>query len=337
MSAAPWAAVDRWVDAAPEPADLAEHRLQLLAARRMRATGRPVPEEFLELERHAAVVEMTAPMVLDRVRAAVDGPLVLFKGMEVAARYPEPRLRVFHDLDVLVPDSQAAQRRLIDAGFVEVGDPSVYEDIHHLRPLKWPALPIVVEVHHEPKWPRFATPPATDALMDAAVPGSTDVEGVLALPPAAHALVLAAHSWSNVPLGRLRDLIDVRIVAAEAAPGEVDALARAWGMERLWRTTAAATDALLDPRRRPTLPLRTWARGLRRARGRTVLESHLEHWTSGFWAIPPRRALRETTSAARRELRPAPGESWGSKLRRSAVAARDAGRRKSDHDVRLPR
>ena len=84
--------------------------------------------------------------------------MILFKGMEVAARYPDPALRVFHDLDILVPDSAAAQARLIAAGFEEVGEPEIYEDIHHLRPLRSPGLPIVVEVHHAPKWPDHAAP-----------------------------------------------------------------------------------------------------------------------------------------------------------------------------------
>lgn len=332
-----WSAVDRWIDAAPLPSDLADHRLQLLAARRLRDTGRPVPPEFVEHERMAAVVAMTAPLVLERVREALAGPLVLFKGMEVAARYPEPALRIFHDLDVLVPDAPAAQARLLAAGFEEVGDAALYVDIHHLRPLKWPTLPTMVEVHHGPKWPVYAAAPAAAELIGSAMPGSTGVPGVLALRPPAHALVLAAHSWSNVPLGRLRDLLDVHLVAAEAEPADITALARRWGMERVWETTCAASAALLDPRRRPTVPLLTWARGLRRVRSRTVLEYHLERWTSCFWAIPPRRALGETLSVVRRELRPEADEGWSRKLRRTVAATRDARRRKRDHDERLSR
>jgi hypothetical protein len=256
--------------------------------------------------------------------------------MEVAARYPDPTLRIFHDLDILVPDSAAAQAALIAAGFEEVGEPELYRGIHHLRPLRFPGLPIVVEVHHRPKWPRYSDPPPPADLLATAVPGATGVEGVLALTPPAHALVLAAHAWSNVPLGRLRDIVDVHLVAAEASPSEIEALARRWGMDRLWRTTRGAADSVLDPARRPTLPVRTWARGLRQARGRTVLEHHTERWTSGFWAIPPRRALDESLRVARRELRPEGDEPWSRKLRRAATAVRDAGRRKSDHDERLP-
>ena len=322
-------------DAAPLPSEIEAHGLQLVAARRLRELGRPVPEEFVAQERDATVIAITAPMVLQRVREALDCPVVLFKGMEVAARYRDPALRTYHDLDILVPDAEAAQRALLAAGFEESGNPEVYIDIHHLRPLKWPQLPVIVEVHHAPKWPLYATAPPAHELIRSAVQGTTGVPGVLALPPAPHALVLAAHSWSNVPLGRLRDLLDVHLVAAESPPGELMALARRWGMDRVWATTRRALASLLDPRRPPSIPLRTWARGLRTTRSRTVLEYHVERWTSGFWAVPPRRAIAVAGSTARRELRPLEGETWGTKLSRSGRALRDAGRRKREHDDAL--
>ncbi|MGD9570390.1 MAG: nucleotidyltransferase family protein [Thermoleophilia bacterium] len=329
-----WGAVDRWIGPVVHEDDLAEHRLQLLAARALRQAGRPVPEGFIELESIATVVGITAPLVLERVRAAVDGPVVLFKGMEVAAHYPDPALRLFHDLDILVPDAPAAQRALIAAGFEEVGEPEVYEDIHHLRPLKLPSLPTIVEVHHAPKWPLYATPPPASELIARAVPGHTGVDGVLALDPASHALVLAAHSWSNVPLGCIRDLVDVQLVARRSTPAEVASLARRWGVAGMWGTTDAAARAVLAGGR-PTLPMLTWAGGLRAPRGRTVLESHLERWFAGFWAVPARHAADECLRVARKELRPEGGEGWPAKLSRSAAAVRGAGRRKADHDAGL--
>ena len=48
--------------------------------------------------------------------------LILMKGPEAAARYPDPALRPFCDLDFLVDDPAAAHRALMAAGFVEVGD-----------------------------------------------------------------------------------------------------------------------------------------------------------------------------------------------------------------------
>ena len=50
--------------------------------------------------------------VLNRIRAAVDGRLVLMKGVEVAASYAIPACRPYRDLDILTPDPQAAHAAL---------------------------------------------------------------------------------------------------------------------------------------------------------------------------------------------------------------------------------
>lgn len=328
-----WEAVGRLLDTAPLISDLQEHRLELLGARRLRELGRPVPAPLLEAERDAAVVLMTAPMVLERVRGALEGSIVLFKGLEVAALYPEPGLRTMRDLDLLVPDAPGAQRRLIDVGFVEVGPPEIYENIHHLRPLAWPGLPVIVELHHSPKWVEWGTPPSLDELLANARAAATGVPGVLSLSASHHALVVAAHSWSNTPLGRMRDLLDAHLLAAEAAPGELMATARRWGLDHMWRTTSAVTAAVLDPTMRRPLVLASWGRNLRPLRGRTVVEHHLERWTSPFSALPPRPASAAVAGAIARDLRPEPGESWGAKGRRACRALRDARRRKTHHDL----
>ena len=78
-----------------------------------RATGRAVPEDFLEQERAAAVAAITAPLVLERVAAAYDRPAILVKGPEVAALYPDPALRSYWDVDLLVEDAEEAQRALL--------------------------------------------------------------------------------------------------------------------------------------------------------------------------------------------------------------------------------
>ena len=84
------------------------------------------------------------------------------KGPEVALRYPGPALRGFRDLDLLVPDAPAVQRELLAAGFEPVGLPEKYAAIHHLRPLAYPGLPLLVEVHDRPKWPEHLRTPAKD-------------------------------------------------------------------------------------------------------------------------------------------------------------------------------
>lgn len=75
-----WVGVDRLIDRAPGLVDLQSHRVEPLAARRLRAQGRPVPPDLVAEERAAAVSMLVAPLLLERVREACGGPLLLFKG-----------------------------------------------------------------------------------------------------------------------------------------------------------------------------------------------------------------------------------------------------------------
>lgn len=329
-----WRAVDALVDRSPSLDDLRSHRLELFAARRWRAKGLEVPAELVEEERRAAVSVLAAPVLLARVLAAYDGPVVPLKGPDVAALYPEPLLRPFHDLDLLVADAPAAQAGLLAAGFVEVGDPAAYVDIHHLRPLQSPGLPLVVEIHSRPKWvDGVQPPPGTGALLAAAVPASGSLRR---LPPAHHALLLAAHSWAHEPLRRLRDMIDVAVTADAAGRPEVAALAREWGVERLWSVTIATVDAVL--RGTPPPPaVRTWAQNLEQARERTVLENHLQRWLSDFAVMPAGAALARVPRTVAREVLPARAEGWADKLLRTIRALRNASHPRSRHHDDLRR
>lgn len=327
-----WAAVDRLVDRAPTVADLVSHRLHLLAARRWRATGRPVPPELADLELEATFRVLAVPELLRRVRAAYDGPLIVMKGPELASRYPDRALRPLRDLDLLVVDSDGAQKALLAAGFFLVGDEELYRDIHHLQPVACNGLPLWVELHHAPKWPDSLRPPTVEALLAAAVPARVGTEGFLTLPPGHHALVAAAHSWAHEPLRRVGELLDIALLVAEDEDrAALRRLAREWGIERLWRATLAAVEAIFDDGRTPA-SLRLWAQNVRRARERTVLESHLSKWLSSWWALPPPRAARATGAALLADLRPESGEEWPAKLRRTQRALRDAFTRRSEHD-----
>ncbi len=127
--------------------------------------------------------------------------MILHKGPEVAAHYPDPILRDFGDVDLIVRNAEEVQRALIAAGFEEIGDPALYVDIQHLRPLRWPELPLRVEIHSRPKWVEALPGPSTEELFAAAVPSTATIDGFLALPPQHHALVLAAHSWATSRCG----------------------------------------------------------------------------------------------------------------------------------------
>lgn len=323
-----WEAVDRLLDGVEDLADVRAHRLDLLKADRLRRLGRRVPAELAAEERASALRSLAAPLLLERVRAAADGPVLVLKGPEVARWYPAPGLRSFDDVDVLAANAGRTQRALLHAGFVEVGDPRLYTDIHHLRPLHLPGFPLVVEVHERPKWVEGLPEPSAERLLAAAAPAPN---GLLSLPPAEHALVLAAHAWAHQPLEQLGRLIDVAAVCQGASRAQVDGLARAWGVERLWRTTARAVDTLLHGTD-PSWPLRTWARGLRSGREQTVLENHLERVLAGFAVLPPGRAVAAAGAGLRRTLTPYPGEGWDRKAERAREALVHALWRRSSHD-----
>lgn len=329
-SAQLWDAVDDLIDRAPSLGELREHRLQLLAARRWLETGRTLPQSLKTEQTLAAAFSLPVRSLLARVGAAWAGPFVVLKGPELASRYLDGALRPARDLDLLVDDAPGAHAALREAGFLAVGDPRRYVGIHHLQPLMWPNLPVTIELHHAPKWIAGLEPPPTAEMLELTVPARGDAEGFLTLSPAAHAVVLAVHSWAHEPLHSLRDLIDIALVAEEADPDEMNRLARRWRVPGVWETTQAVVQALFSEGRRP-LALRVWARHLEAARGRTVVESHLERWLSCYWALPAPLALRRTLARIGDDLRPVPGETWGTKLARARLAARNAGARRTAH------
>lgn len=336
MGASIWPGVFRLVDEPRSIDALRRHGLQLIAAHRLRERGLPVAAELADDERRAAVTDVTAQALLERARSAYDGTLVVLKGPELARRYASPTLRPYDDVDLLVDDGDAAERALLAAGFEAVGNPEAYREIHHRRPLAWPGLPLSIELHTRPKWVDGLTPPPAGELLARAVPTDVGADGLLALPPAEHALVVAAHAWAHEPLRKALDLVDASLLAREADAAELEDLARRWGIERVWHTTAAAADALLGDGAQPAA-LRIWARHLRPLRERSVLESHLERWLSGFWSLPPGKAVAALAAAVAGDLMPAPDESWREKGARARTALRHAAMPRSAHDRALPR
>jgi hypothetical protein len=327
-----WSSLDRIIDRTDDLRRLRAHRLELLAARRWRALGRPVPETLVAEERAATARVLAATAALARVRAAYDGPMATYKGLVVAGLYPDPATRLFGDIDLLVPDAAQAQKALLAAGFEEVGDPELFIDIHHLRPLMWPGLSVPIELHHQPKWPEGLPAPSAAEVLEAGGGPWGEVAGVPTLPPIHHAMLLAAHAWAHEPLRHVLEIVEVAAMSDGIDREELQAAADEWRLGRVWKTTITAADGLLVEGAPRSLPLRLWAPHLAKARERTVMESHLEHWLSGFWALPPSAAFRKLIKVLRRELRPASDESWRGKLRRSGQALRRGFVARSRHD-----
>jgi Uncharacterised nucleotidyltransferase len=320
-----WERIDGLLErGAPHYRAVRFHRLELLDARRRRAAGLPLGPDLEREEGIAAMSELALPALLERIRSTCDGDLVLIKGAEVAVDYPGPRLRRFGDVDLLASDAAAAQAALLAAGFVEVGEAWRYENIHHLRALWWPGLPLIVEIHDRPKWPDGLTGPPPEELVSAAVPSRVGVDGIGALPAAEHALLLAAHAWAHEPLGRLGQLVDVGATLQRTDPSEVEALARRRDCLRMWKATHRAVRAVLEGEGH-SLAVALWARQLRAVRERSVFEMHLTEAVGPVWAGAPIEAPRA--------LRRLPDESWGAKLGRSARALANARVSKADHDV----
>ncbi len=101
------------------------------------------------------------------------------------------------------------------------------------------------------------------------------------------------------------------------------AVAREWGVSRLWTATWRAVEDLLhdgaEPRRRPI-----WRRHLHQARERTVFEVHVERLVGPVAAAPLPTVPGAAARAIVNTVRPGPDEDWGDEA--DALAARAAQR-----------
>ena len=337
-----WAAVDRIVDRL-SPEQACDHGLGPLAARRRRELGRPLTEQLVREERAAGAANLVAPSLLARVREAVDGRIVVFRGPELSRHYPG-RARRFGDLDLLPEDAERTQAALLAAGFrLQDRDwpPEGYHDTrrphYHLHPLEWPGVPLRIEVHRHVKWPDGVTPPANEDILGNAVAAENGVPGVLVPDPAQHAVLLASHVWGEIPFRRLRQLIDIlAFVDGRIAPERLSAAADAWGFRRAWQSTLDVCAWMFAEAPKP-LSVRTWARHLETLRDPTVVEMHVQEWLAPFWMMPPWTASRLATAAVTRDFRPEIGQTWGDKLAQIGRAFRHPFSSKTEHDRRSGR
>lgn len=327
-----WTGVDRLIERAPTLADLQAHRLHLLASRLWLRQRRTVPDDLSAEEMAWAFRVAAVQEVLRTARGAYDGHIVILKGPHTAQFYPSAHLRPYADLDLLVDSPDQAQQALIAVGFVPVGPPDAYfYGLHHLRPLGSPGLDsLVVEIHRRPNWLPWADPPSTSGLLATSVPDVANVPGIFGLPPEQHAVLSAVHSWVELPLRRLSDLVDVSAVMVHAHEPQAGAIAREWGVERLWNTTLAASESLFFNQRSPQA-MRIWARNLEQARDRTVLETHLRRAFGTFWARSPVHATLTTGQILARAVLPAPSDTWSSKATRTRIALGNLSRPAEEH------
>ena len=314
---------------------LRAHRLHLAAARLWQRDGLAVPAPWRAEQRAAALRAIAAKPVLAKVRAAYDGSLMLMKGPEVAACYPVASDRPFGDLDLVADDAPAAQAALLAAGFVELAEPDNYDEHQHLSPLAWPGIPLAVEIHRRPNQPPWLNSVPSKRLFELTVPSATGVQGLLAPEPAAHAVLLVAHSWAHEPLGRLGDLLDVAAVLTGADRERATTLAREWAWERMWRTTLSAIEAVLGKRHRSRLSLLAWTRHLSVPRERTVLERHITRMVAPASSLPLADVPSAIFDVMNQTFAPGDGETWTTQARRSSLALAHAFSNGSRHDRSL--
>lgn len=295
----------------------------------------PLSASLTSALRFAAVRELSLPRLLKKVRDAYDGRIVLMKGPEVAQLYRVPADRVYGDVDLLVDDAEEAHRCLVAAGFFEVGEPELYRDIHHLRPLATKDSPLAVEFHHAVNWPRHLDGrPRREELLDAAVPSATRAWQIQALRPEHHAVCLALHAWAHEPLARIGDVLDVALATNMAGEDAVLAAARSWGVERVVSTTLACAEHMWgDSPKRARSPL--WSRHLDKPRERTVSETHLMKWLVPFSESRPLVATRASAAALLRDCRPVAGEGWPAKIGRTKRALTNAATPRKKYELTL--
>jgi hypothetical protein len=334
-----WEGVNRLLERlTPELA--AEHGLGPLAARQRRLAGAEVPEHLLQEERAGRAATLVAPALLKRAREAYDGPLLLVKGPELVARYPDAARR-FGDLDLVAGDAEEAQAALLAAGFRlqehKAWPPEGYDDVrrpwYHLHPLEWPGLALRIEIHKHVRWPEGLRPPRNEELFEAAVPSVVGVEGLLTPHPDHHAVLLVSHTWSEHPMSKLRQLLDVLAFVGDRDREELRRLAARWGIERGWTSTFAVGDWLFRRAPEPRL-VGIWARYLRELREPTVFETHVQEWLSPFWLTTPGPAARKALNAVLRDFQPRPNQSWGGKVRQTIRAITHPRRQRTEHSIR---
>jgi hypothetical protein len=170
-------------------------------------------------------------------------------------------------------------------------------------------------------------------LFEAAVPSVAGVEGLLTPHPDHHAVVLVSHAWGEIPMRRVRQLVDVLAFVEDGERDELRRLAASWGIERGWSSTLAVADWLLRNASEPWL-VSVWARYLRDLREPNVLEMHLQEWLSPFWLTTPGPAARRSWGAVARDLKPRPNQTWGSKMHQTIRAVTHPRRSRTEHYMR---
>jgi hypothetical protein len=225
------ASVERWLSTASE-AGVRSHRIDSLLSSDVRH------------RREMTIFHMQTQEMIREVRALVDGPMVLMKGIEVAQLYPESWRRDFVDVDILVGDVEAADVALRRAGFGAFQSASTLPGYHQTAPLVRSDNPVTIELHRRPSSPRWAHFPSQEVIAQSR-PSRTGIDGVMRPRDDHHVLIVAWHFWRD-GAHRARDLVDLHLLRQQTSDGDIEATADAWQVGKVWRATRVLLDALED-------------------------------------------------------------------------------------------
>lgn len=311
-----YSGVDRLLDGVDDPYLAIVHRIHCIGADRWRAAGRRVPEDWAADLRTAALRALTVQRMVQVIRETIDGPMIVLKGPEIAARYDRPEWRPFTDLDLLCEDAEAAHAALIENGWRPQGKPETFAQGHHLQPLVWRHQELPVEIHARLNWPKWTPGPDPQQLFALRVPSRTGIAGVDALPADLLAVYVAAHSWVHHPLGKVGDLLDVAILALESPADHLNALSRQWGVEGIWEATRTEIDRVLLglPSAKPAS--RLLGRNLMPMSAPSYAQSVVEQSLGALAAPSTTIAARAMFNNVRAHVRVAPGETVWDKTSR---------------------
>lgn len=241
------------VDTAPQLGEPVEQWLATASKAGAKSHGiEPLLTDDVQQRRHLAIYHMQAREMVRDVRALIDGPVLLMKGIEVAQLYPENWQRDFVDLDILVGDADSADVDLRAAGFEAFQKVTTLPEYHQTAPLVRPDNPVTVELHRRPSSPRWSHFPAAEIIAQGR-PSRTGLDGVMRPRDDHHAVLIAWHYWRD-GAHRGRDLLDLHLLRQQTTDEEIEATARAWGIETVWQHTRLLLDALVGDRQ--SLPLR---------------------------------------------------------------------------------
>lgn len=304
--------LERAVD--PEAANAQGLRLLLLDREVER--GQELPKKQRDARYLAHLLKPVSVALLARIRAAVEGPLIIIKGPEVSAHYPRPGLRSWCDLDIIAEDAAAVWEQLKAAGF-SGGARSEGHDHRHEPPLSLPGYRLTVEVHRTIPLPLWGRSPDWSWLLRHTYPARSG-SGFLAPVPELHAVIIAAHAWAHSPFRSLRDSLDQELLLLDGDPAVAKALADELGVGRLWDAERRLADNVFRDRPIGGNLTRMLTSDLRSCRLQSRRHILLSLCTGPMFADDLLSGVRAARSSASKALHPESGSyAWSAKRLRA--------------------